>query len=176
MKKSIITKLLPYYFNCRAYQCILLRTNKTFLSFSIRRESRLFYAGNHGNLCALRMKHGFLPILGMSSLGLYLIITHSRNKSICYCGFGTELLFAENWPRITYFWIQSNPAINKGKAHKLSPYNSIVWLSLHAQRKFHMDLSFPSIKLSRMKFLPSAFDTKMGGIAVITPRFSFSRK
>ena len=28
-----------------------------------------------------------------------------------------------------------------------------------------MDLSFPSIKLSGMKFLPSASETKMGGVA-----------
>ena len=113
------------------------------------------------------MKHGFLPLLGIYNPGLYLIITHSRNKSIYYCGFGTELLFAE----ITYFWIRSNPAINKRKP---SLYSNMVWLSLHAQRKFHMDLSFPSIKLSGMKFLPSASETKMGGVAAITPSFSFS--
>ena len=136
----------------------------------------MFCAGNREKLRALQMKHRFLPILGIYSPGIYLIITHSRNKSICYCGFGTELLFAKNRPKITYFWIWSNPAINKRKAHKPSLYSNIVWLSLHAQRKFHMDLSFPSIKLSGMKFLPSASETKMGGVAVITPSFSFSSK
>ena len=30
-----------------------------------------------------------------------------------------------------------------------------------------MDLSFPSIKLSGMKFLPSASETKMGGVAAV---------
>ena len=110
------------------------------------------------------MKHGFLPILGMHSPGLYLIITHSRNKSIGHCGFGTMPLFAENRPKITYFWIQSNPAINKSKAHKPSLYSDVVWLSLYAQRKFHMDLSFPSIKLSGMKFLSHSFQTKTGGV------------
>ena len=122
------------------------------------------------------MKHGFLPIVGVHSPGLYLIIIHSRNKSICYCGFGTELLFAENQLKITYFWIRSNPAINRSKAHKPSLYSNIVWLSLHAQRKFHMDLSFPSIKLSGMKFLSSAYETKMRGVARITRSFSFSSK
>ena len=110
------------------------------------------------------------------SQGIYLIITHIRNKSICYCRFGTELFFAKNRPKIMYFWIWSNPAINNRKAHKPSLYSNIVWLSLLAQRKFHMDLSFPSIKLSGMKFLPSASDTKMGGMAAITPSFSFSNK
>ena len=129
----------------------------------------MFCAGNREKMCALWMKHWFLPILGKYSPGLYLIIIHSRNKSICYCGFCTELLFAENWPKITYFWIRSNSAINKRKAHKPSLYSNIVWLSLHAQCKFHMDLSFPSIKLSGMKFLPSACETKMGGVAAITP-------
>ena len=126
--------------------------------------------------CALWMKHGFLPILGIYNPGLYLIITHSKNKSICYCGFGTELLFAENRPKITYFWIRSNPAINKRKAHKPSLYSNIVWLSPHVQRKFHMDLSFSSIKLSGMKFLPFASETKMRGVAAISLSFSFSSK
>ena len=151
-----------------------LCTNKTYLSFSIRQESRLFCAGNCEELHALQMKHGFLPILGIYSPGIYLIITHSRNKSICYCRFGTELLFAKNRPKITYFWIRSNPAINKRKAHKPSLYSNIVWLSLHAQRKFHMDLNFPSIKLSGIKFLLRVSETKMGG--AITPSFSFSSK
>ena len=53
-----------------------------------------------------------------------------------------------------YFWIQSNPAIDKRKVHKPSLYSDVVWLSLCAQCKFHMDLSFPSIKISGMKFLP----------------------
>ena len=118
------------------------------------------------------MKHGFLPILGIYSPGLYLIITHSINKSICYCGFGTELLFAENRPKITYFWIRSNPAINKRKVHKPSLYSNIVWLSLHAQRKFHMDLSFPSIRspyphiIKELNFVPGN----------ITPIISFCHK
>ena len=115
----------------------------------------MFCAGNCEKLRALRMKHGFLPILGIYSPGLYLIIIHSRNKSICYCGFGTELPFVENQLKITYFWIWSHPAINKRKSHKPSLYSNIVWLSLYVQHKFHMDLSFPSIKLSGMKFLPS---------------------
>ena len=153
-----------------------LCTNKTYLSFSIRQESRLFCAGNREELHALRMKQGFLPILGIYSPGIYLIITHSRNQSICYCRFGTELLFAKNRLKITYFWIQSNPVINKRKAHKPSLYSNIVWLSLHAQRRFHMDLNFPSIKLSGIKFLLSVSETKMGGVAAITPSFSFSSK
>ena len=128
----------------------------------------MFCTGNHEKLRALQMKHGFFPILGIYSPDLYLIITHSRNISICHCGFGTELLFAENLPKISYIWIRCNPAINKRNAHKPSLYSNIVWLSLRAQRKFHVDLSFPSIKLSGMKFLPSASDTKMGGVAAIT--------
>ena len=134
------------------------------------------FCWNREKLRALRMKHGFLPILGIYSPDLYLIITHSRNKSICFCGFGTELLFADNRLKITYFWIRNNPAINKRKAHKPSLYSNMVWLSLHAQRNFHMDLSFPSIKLSGMKCLPSASETKTGGVAAITPSFSFSSK
>ena len=106
-------EITPLLFQPVGNISIFLRTNKTYLSFSIREESQLFCAGNCEKLCALRMKHGFLPILGIYSPGLYLIITHSRNKLICYCGFGTELLFAENRPKITYFWIRSNPAINK---------------------------------------------------------------
>ena len=123
------------------------------------------------------MKHGFLPILGMHSPGLYLIITHSRNKLICYCGFGTVLLFAENWPKITYFWIRSNLAIDKSKAHKPSLYSDVVWVSLYVQRKFYIDLSFPSIKLSGMKFLFHSFQTKTGGVAACNnSKFSFSSK
>jgi len=130
----------------------------------------------HGKLCPFQMKHGFLPILGLYSTGLYLNITHSRNKLICLCGFGTELLIAKNWLKITYFGIWSNPAINKRKAHKPSLYNDVVWLSFYVQRKFHMDLSFPSIKLSGMKFLPRMSETKMGGVAAITSNFDPSSK
>ena len=122
------------------------------------------------------MKHGFLPILGIYSPDLYLIINYSRNKLICYFAFGTVLLFAKNQPEITYFWIWINPAINKRKAHKHSLYSDVVWLSLYAQRKFHMDLSFPSIKLSCMKFLCRSFETKTGGVTAITQSFSFSSK
>ena len=43
VKKLIITKSSPTNSTCRAYQCIVLRTNKTYLSFSIRREYRLFF-------------------------------------------------------------------------------------------------------------------------------------
>ena len=76
------------------------------------------------------MKHGFLPILGIYSPGLYLIITHSRNKSICYCGFGTELLFAENLPKITYFWIRSNPAsVETGSGHPGHP--GLTWFTIY---------------------------------------------
>jgi len=32
----------------------------------------------------------------------------------------------------------------KGEAHKLSLCSDVVWLSLYAQHKFHMDLNFPS--------------------------------
>jgi len=84
------------------------------------------------------------------------------------------LLFAENQQKITYFWIQSNPAINKKEAHKPSLYSDVVWLSFYAQHKFHMDLSFPSIKLSSMKFLPRSFKAKIGGVPAITLSFSFS--
>ena len=87
-----------------------------------------------------------------------------------------ELFFAEYRPKIMYFCIQSSPAINKKKANNPSLYSDVVWLSLHAQRKFHMNLSFPSIKLSGMKFLPSMSETKPGGVAAIAPSFSFSRK
>jgi len=114
----------------------------------MRRELQSLRVENHEKLRAFRMKHGFLPILGICSPGLYLIITHSRNKLIFLCGFGMELFFAKNrWSKIMYFWIRSNPAINKRKAHKPSLYSDVVWLSLYARRKFHMDLSFPSIKL-----------------------------
>ena len=78
-----------------------------------------------------------------------------------------ELLFAKNRLKISYFLIRSNPAINKRNAHKPSLYSNIVWLSLHAQHKFCMDLNFPSIKLSGMKFPPSASETKMGGVAAM---------
>ena len=58
---------------------------------------------------------------------------------------------------------------------KESPlYNDAFWLSLYAQHKFHMDLSFPSIKLSGMKFLPCLFETKTGDTTAITPSLSFS--
>jgi len=29
--------------------------------------------------------------------------THSKNKSICTFGFGKEMLFVENWPKIANF-------------------------------------------------------------------------
>ena len=122
--------------------------------FLFNGELRLIYAENCEKLCAFWMKYGFLPILGVYSPGLCLIIIHSRNKLICYDAFGMVLLFAENRLKIMYFWIWSNPAINKTKAHK----------------------PFPSIKLSSMKFLPSSIKTKMGGVAAITPSFSFSNK
>jgi len=86
------------------------------------------------------------------------------------------LLFAKNWPKIMYFWIRRNPAINKRKAHKPSLYSDVVRLSLYAQCKFHMDLNLPSIKLSGMKFLPRSFETKTGSVAAITPSFSFFNK
>ena len=90
MKKSIITSIIS---NCRAYQHILCIPC---LSFFKQWELCLICAENYEKLHAFRMKHGFLSILGIFSPGLYLIITHSRNKLICYCGFGTVLLFAEN--------------------------------------------------------------------------------
>ena len=79
-------------------------------------ELRLICAENCEKI---QMKYGFLPILGIHNPGLYLIINYSRNKLICYCAFGTAMLFAENWPKIMYFWIRSNPAINKGKPTNL---------------------------------------------------------
>ena len=148
--------------------------NKACISFFIQRESQFICAENCEKLHAFWIKHGFLPVLGICSPGLYLTRTHIRNKLICYCVFGTVLLFAENQLKITYFWIQSNPAINRRKAHKPSLYSDVVLLSLYAQHKFHMDLSFPSIKLSSMKFLLYMFETKMGGVAAITRSFSFS--
>jgi len=166
----------PIISTCRAYQSIFLRTNKTCTFFFIRWESRLICAENREKLCDFQVKYGFLPILGIYSPGLYLIINHSRNKLICYCAIGMVMLFAENWPKIMYFWIRSNPANNKRKAHKPSLYSDVVWLSLYTQCKFHMDLSFPSIKLSCMKFLPHSFKTKAGGVAATTPSFSFSSK
>ena len=171
--REITPLLAPTISTYREYQSIFLRTNKPYLSFSIRWKLRLICAGNREKLHALLMKHGFLPILGIYSPGLYLIITHNRNKLVCSCGFSTELLFAENRPKIMYIWIRSNPAINKRKANKPS---GVVCLSLYTQRKFHMDLSFPSIKLSSMKFLPSEYGTKTKGVAAVTPSFGFSCK
>ena len=113
------------------------------------------------------MKHGFLPILDIYSPGPCILEYNPQLDLLLWIWYGV-ILFSENRPKITYFWIRSNPAINKSKAHKPSLYSNIDWLSLHAQRKFHMDLSFPSIKLSGMKFLPSASETKMGGVAAIT--------
>jgi len=119
------------------------------------------------------MKHGFLPILGICSAGLYLVIAQGRNKLICLCGFGMELLFAENWPKIMQFLIRSDPAISKRKAHKPSLYSDVVYLSLYAQRKFHVDLSFPSIKLGGMKSRSRSPETKIEGVAAITPSFGY---
>ena len=85
-------EIVPLLFQPIGHNKVFFYVPIKLISFSIRRESRLFYAGNREKLRALRMKHGFLPILGIYSPGLYLIKTHSRNKSICYCGFGTELL------------------------------------------------------------------------------------
>jgi len=78
--------------------------------------------------------------------------------------------------RITYFWIQSSPAISEKKIHKPSLYSNIVWLSLYTQCKFQMDVSFPFIKLSSIKFHPRLFETLTGGVAVMTPCFGFSSK
>ena len=74
------------------------------------------------------------------------------------------------------FLDSEQPGNQQRKAHKPSLYSDVVWLSLYTQCKFHMDLSFPSIKLSCMKFLPRSFKTKAGGVAATTPSFSFSSK
>jgi len=46
----------------------------------------------------------------------------------------------------------------------------VVWLSQH---KFHMDLSFASISI---KFLPRVAETKLRGMAAITPNFGLFSK
>jgi len=48
----------------------------------------------------------------------------------------------------------------KGKPTNLQYTSDEVWLSIYAQHNFYMDLSFPSIKLSGMKFLPCLSETK----------------
>ena len=115
---------------------------KVFLYVPIKYVYLSLYGRNRDWFVLKIMKNCALSgwILGIYSPGLHLIITHCRNKLTCYCAFGMVLLFAENQLKITYFWIQSNPAINKRKAHKPSLYSDVVWLSLHAQHKFHMDL------------------------------------
>ena len=118
----------------------------------------LNHAGENGNLTInfAWPNHHFIPS------ATYIFPAHTFGKQ--------QRHFQRSWltkykglvyskSEIMYFWIRSNPVINKRKAHTPPLYSNIVWLSLHAQRKFHMDLSFSSIKLSGMKFLPSTSKT-----------------
>ena len=127
-------------------------------------------AGNCEKLRALRMKHGNLPILGIYSPGLYLIITHSRNKFdlllwICQKSAKNHVFLDPEQP--------SNQQKESPQTFTIQQY-SLVITSCTAQ--VYMDLSSPSIKLIGMNLLPSTPETKTGGMAAITPSFSFSSK
>jgi len=86
---------------------------------------------------------------------------------ICLCGFGTEQLFTKEFVNNYVFQLRNQQKENP------QTFSDVVWLSLYAQHKFHIDLSFPSIKLSGMKFLP---EIKSRGVAAITPNFGHSSK
>ena len=94
-----------------------------------------------------------------------------QQKLLLYIWYGAALCWKSAKAENTYFWILSNPSINKTKFQTL--YSDVVSLSHHAQCKFYKDLSFSSIKLSGMKFLPCLFKTRTRGV---TPSFSFSGK
>jgi len=91
------------------------------------------------------MKHGFLPILGIYSPGLYLNITHGKNKLVCLCGFCTELLFAENQSKITGFGVTQQSTEGKPTNYHYAVMLFIIPLCT-TQVSYGSELSFHQTK------------------------------
>jgi len=176
MKKSIVMKLLHFWTISTSLGHI-----KVLFYIQINLHCLSPYGRNCNHYAREIMKNWkimpFQDEAWVLSNTWYIYSRYCRNKLICLCGFCIELLFAENWLKITcFFLIWSNPAINERKAHGCSLYSDVVWLSFYEQCKFHKDLSFLSIKLSGIKFLPRLSETKQEVWLSITPNFgAFSK-